>query len=68
MEYPLFLMHVDGQSKFYPKRQAGALLDSWFAKVEVGGLVLNDDLTVRKITKDEQNELSEIADRVSERK
>ncbi len=66
--YPLYLMYADGQGKFYEKHQAGALLDSLWQKVEVGGLVLNEDLTVRKITKEEDCELSRIADEVSMRK
>jgi hypothetical protein len=68
MKYPLFLMYVDGEGKFYEKYRAGALLDSWFAKVEPGNLVLNEDLTVRNITKEESRELDEISDRVSESK
>jgi hypothetical protein len=67
-EFPLYLMTEDGKSKFMPLRQAGALADSMFSRVEIGKLVLESDFSVRKITDREHSQIVEIADRHSDSK
>lgn len=61
-EFPLYLMAEDGKSKFLPLRKAGILADSMWSKVEIGNLVLESDFSVRKITKEEYNQIVEISD------
>jgi hypothetical protein len=68
MEFPLYLMTEDGNMKFLPLRRAGVLADSMWSRVEIGGLVLNEDFSVRKITDAERNQIEEIADRHSDSK
>jgi|GEM_PF-2004971 len=65
-EFPLYLMRIGDGQKFLPLHRAGVVYDSGFERVEIGGLVLETDLSVRKITSDEEKKIKDIADRNSD--
>ena len=67
-EFPLYLMVVDGQERFMPLQEAGATYDSGWAQVDIGGKVLEAGYRVRNITREEEAEISRIADAHSESK
>lgn len=58
----LFLVKVNDTKKFVEKRVAASSLSSWFDKVDLLDLVLEDDMTVRAMSKDEYNEILAISD------
>lgn len=47
---------------------AGATYDSGWAQVEIGSLVLMEDFTLREMTDEDRQHISEAADRHSESK
>ncbi len=61
-QFPLFLLKIDGKQKFLTMREAGIMFDSNFSNVENMRLVLEEDFSVRDITKEETSQMSEIAD------
>jgi len=67
-EFPRYLMRFNGEEKFMSIQEAGMDFDNGFVRVEIGGLVLNEDFSVRRITSAEESEISEIADRHSSSK
>ena len=64
-EFPKYLMEIDGKKKFFTIRDAGVWYDNGFMRVEIGGEVLEADFSVREITKEEREKISEIADEYS---
>ena len=67
-EFPKYLIIVDGKGFYVPFRQAGGLANSYFQKVEIGGLVLEEDFSIRLMTEEEYNSVVDLADRIDERK
>lgn len=61
-EFPLCLMKVNGERKFMTFREAYVTYDSGFAKVEFGRYVLNENFTVRLMTKEDRQKISDAAD------
>ncbi len=67
-DFPLYLMIINGQGKFLPLRRAGIIFDSGWDQVDTGGMVLNVDFTTRPMTREEEREISRIADEWSANK
>ena len=68
-KFPLYLMKIDEEFKFYPIHEAAAWFDNGYVRVDFGGFVLLDDkMTVRRITDAEKNKISDMADEYSARK
>lgn len=65
IEFPQYLMVVDGAMEFMTLQKAGVTLDSGWHEVKIQGLVLEPGLKVRKITPEEESRMSEIADAYS---
>ena len=51
--FPKVLVTVEGKKKFHTFKEAAILQDSWFAKVKVEDMILNEDFSIRNITKEE---------------
>jgi len=64
-EFPKLGLVVNGQKKFYPRREAVVLLDSEYHRVEPTGEVLMADFTVRRQTTGEARAFQERADQLS---
>jgi len=72
-KFPRYLMSItmaDGhrERRFVPLREAGVTFDSGWARVEIVGLVLEADFSVRDVTPDERSRISEIAEEYSSSK
>ncbi|MDP1689079.1 MAG: hypothetical protein Q8L47_03025 [bacterium] len=67
-QFPLYRMIVNKKPEWLTLREAGIVYNSMWVSVKVGGQVLEVDWTEREITKEERNQIREIADRVSESK
>ena len=61
----LYQMKVGDEEKWLPLQQAGAVYDSGWMKVEIGGKVREPDGLERDITAAERDTIRDIADRVS---
>lgn len=61
-EFPKYLMKIDGQRKFLTFHEAAAAYDSGSARVEFGRHVLNEDLSIRKMTQEDRGGISRAAD------
>lgn len=61
-QFPLFLMKIGDKREFLPIREAGIAIDNGWTAVEVVGLVLEADFSVRDITREEASRISDIAD------
>jgi len=60
--FPLYLMKIgDNLQKFLPLEEAGKAFDNGFS-VEIVGLVLLEDFSVRGITPEERLRIGEFAD------
>lgn len=68
MEWPKYLVNVNGKLEFVPIRRAGALMNSGWSRVEVKDDVLMPDFSLRQITKEETREINRIADEISDSK
>ncbi|MES2006613.1 MAG: hypothetical protein V4436_00725 [Patescibacteria group bacterium] len=68
LQFPLYLMLVDKKPKFLPLQEAGVTFDSGWVEVDTGGFVLEADLSVRPMTREEERKISDIADEYSARK
>jgi hypothetical protein len=55
-------MNIGGRRVFLPLEDAGITYDNGFLPVEIMGMVLEDDDTVRDITDEERNKIRDIAD------
>jgi hypothetical protein len=67
-KFPKYLMNIDGKRRFMPMREAGTNYDSSWSSVEICGLVLEEDFSVRDIIPEERSRISFIADRCSAEK
>ena len=67
-EFPKIGLTVDGKKKFCPLREAVALWDSGWVRVEDTGEVLEEDFSVRKMTEEENLAFQARADALSESK
>jgi hypothetical protein len=68
VRFPLYLMKINEEQKFLSMQQAGVIYDSGWDKVEIVGLVLEANFSVRPITAEERNQIREIADKYSSSK
>ena len=60
--------HLDGKilsDRYVTIREAGVIWDSGWVHVKIDDMVLMPDLTLRKITKEENFQIQEIADEYS---
>jgi len=64
-EFPKYLMKIDGDRKFLSFRNASVAYNSGHARVEFGIYVLNEDFSVRKMTSEDQSNISTAADEYS---
>jgi len=60
--HPLYLMKIGGEEKWMRISEAGVAFDSGWNKVEIGGKVMNEDGSVRPITPEERQRISDIAE------
>jgi hypothetical protein len=67
-EFPKYLMKINGQRKFLSLRDAYVAYDSGFDKVKFGIYVLEKDFSVRKMTEEDAEKISNFADKHSESK
>ncbi len=65
---PMFLMRFDGGRRFMTIKEAGVGFDTWRELVEIIGLVLEPDGSVRDITLQERVKIRDIADAYSSSK
>lgn len=65
IEFPQYLMVIDGNMEFMTLQRAGVMLDSGWQQVRIQGFVLEADLKVRNITSEEEQKLQDIADNYS---
>jgi len=63
--FPRIGLKVNGEQIFVPMNDAAVHWDSGYDKVELSGGVLEENLTARPITNDEQSTLQRLADNLS---
>ena len=59
--FPLYLLQIGEKREFIPITHVHSVYQSPY-KVEIEGLVLNDDFSVREVNRKEEKELKEIAE------
>lgn len=67
-EFPKIGLIVDGKKKFYPLREAVPIWDSGWVRVEDTGELLEADFSVRKMTREENQEFQSRVDEYSARR
>jgi hypothetical protein len=68
-QFPMYLVAVDGKRKFYSIDEVAVIVDpSGWVEVNITGLVLNEDLTVRDITRDERWRIAYLANEAKKNK
>ncbi len=63
IEFPQYLMFVDGVMEFMTLRRAGFMFNSGWFVVKIHGLVLDGHLNPRNITEEEKLKIWDLADR-----
>jgi hypothetical protein len=66
--FPKYLMKVNGDRVFVSFRDTYVLFDSGNARVEFGRYVLNEDFSVRHMTQEDKDKISEAAEKYSDSK
>lgn len=64
-DFPRYLMKVGKQMMFLPLQDAAAAYADGFTQVSFGDLVLESDLSVRRMSLNEGTAISDLADRIS---
>lgn len=64
-EFPKYLMKVNGQRQFLTLKEAAVAYDSGFFPVEFSRYVLDETFSVRKMTDDDRQAISNAADEYS---
>jgi hypothetical protein len=67
-KFPKYLMKINGQRKFLSFERAYVMFDSGSDQVEFGRYVLEADFSVRKMTDEDREAISEAAERYSDSK
>jgi hypothetical protein len=61
-EWPKYRIIIDGMTEWLPLRRAGIAYDCGWCPVSIGGQVMEEDGSVRDITKRERQRIADIAD------
>lgn len=64
-KFPMYQMKINGNRMFLPFEQAYVVYNSGSTQVEFGRYVLNEDFSVRKMTKEDKSKISDAADQYS---
>lgn len=63
--FPLYELVVNGRNNFYTLSEASRVYDWGWATVEFGDLVITEEGVSRKMTQEEKQEISSLADEYS---